>query len=160
MVISSRIRHAAWIDAATNKGSAWSGAFATPIDMDGVLTLLAAFTVSCPSTNPDLPFIVRTPLALDPAAPAGGQATTVAFNTSVASDSSDLFLAFSSGMNTTFQPLQSAGGNFTTSVPGGFQGAVFAFVTNGTTVPIPRDAILTAPAILQFPFDSHADNAQ
>ncbi|KAI0313226.1 ferritin-like domain-containing protein [Amylostereum chailletii] len=154
-------RHATWLDSAVQKGSPWSGAFATPIAMDDAFSLLATFTVSCPPGNPTLPLVAHTPLAVDPPTPLPGSNVSLIFDTTILSaNESRLFLAVLSGLNTTFVSLDTVGGNFTATVPTGLQGLVYAVVATTDALPLSQNTTITAPAVLRFPFDSQTQNAQ
>ncbi|THH17505.1 hypothetical protein EW146_g3313 [Bondarzewia mesenterica] len=170
-----RSRHAAWIQSAVEKGAAWSTSFGTPLSLNNVYTLLSTFVVSCPSSNPVLPFRIFPQLAISPASPLPGSSISLAFNATAASNTGNSstdaqqFLAIFSGLDTTFVPIStststSADGNTTivntALIPDTLQGTAYAVVTNSDALPVTDATTLTGPAIFIFPLPSDAINSQ
>ncbi|KAF4621453.1 hypothetical protein D9613_000056 [Agrocybe pediades] len=144
-VLSTEARHASWVASAVGKVNPWSGAFDVPLSLNEVFSLVAPTIVSCPSTNPALPVKAFPALTLDKAAP--GKKTSV--HVSQKSGSGPTFIAFLSGLDTTFVPIE--GGQVL--VPNGLKGQVYAVATSSATEA--SDAtILAGPAVLQFEFAS------
>jgi len=151
-ILPIEARHNGWITSSVFKQEPWNGAFETPLGPNQVFTLASAFITSCPSSNPTLPFTAFPALAFG-GTPAPGQSSTLTFNAT--SSSSSLSVAFLSGLNTTFVPLN---GGKSVTVPAGLQGKVYAVVTDNSTSAGDANTV-AGPAILHFPFDSEASNA-
>lgn len=151
-ILSIEGRHSGWVESAVMKSYPWSGPFDTPLTPNAVYTLASSFIRSCPSSNPTLPFTAFPKLSASPASAQPGQQLTLNFNST---GSGTNYVAFLSGLNTTFVQIPS---NKKVTIPEGLQGFVYAIVTNnGTSV---SDASTVAgPIILSFPFNSFASNA-
>ncbi|KAF9559210.1 hypothetical protein CPC08DRAFT_637967 [Agrocybe pediades] len=147
-VLSTEARHASWVASAVGKVNPWSGAFDVPLSLNEVFSLVAPTIVSCPSTNPTLPVKAFPALTLDKAAP--GKKTSV--HVSQKSGSGPTFIAFLSGLDTTFVPIE--GGQVL--VPNGLKGQVYAVATSSATE-ASDVTILAGPAVLQFEFASDGD---
>ncbi|KAJ7183843.1 ferritin-like domain-containing protein [Mycena filopes] len=148
-------RHEAWISSAVIKGSAWDTAFTTPLGLNPVYTLAAAFITSCPAANADgLPPLTAYP-ALAFADPNPRIGTTVALAFTAPKDSSAaLFVAFVSGVGApTFVPIHD--GN-KVAIPGDLRGFVFCFVTKDGAK-LDDETTVAGPAILTVEVDSRGD---
>jgi len=154
-ILPMEARHNGWISSSVMKQAPWSGAFDTPLGGNQVFTLASSFITSCPASNPTLPFSAFPALAFE-GTPTPGQSSTLSFNATNSTSSSNgtLFVAFLSGLNSTFEPLTD---NNTVTVPDNLQGMVFAVVTDSSSNSSDSNTI-AGPAILQFPFNSSASN--
>ncbi|KAH8111504.1 ferritin-like domain-containing protein [Phellopilus nigrolimitatus] len=149
-ILTTEARHDAWVASAVLGGTPWSGALDTPLDQNQVFTLAASFITACPSSNPALPFTAFPALAVaaDGGAPAApGKSAQVAFEDS---GSGDRYLAFMSGLDTTFAKID---GNKQVTIPEGLQGTVYAVVTSSNQA-VTDASTIAGPAILSFPLTS------
>ncbi|KLO17825.1 hypothetical protein SCHPADRAFT_820755 [Schizopora paradoxa] len=150
-ILPIEARHNGWITSSVLHQQPWNGAFETPLGPNQVFTLASGFITSCPASNPTLPFKAFPSLVFE-GSPAPGQKSTVDFNATSTGES--LFVAFLSGLNSTFVPLDGK----TVTVPKGLQGTVYAVVTNNGSASSDANTV-AGPAILQFPFSSQVSNS-
>jgi rubrerythrin len=142
-ILTTEARQAAWVASSVNSDTPWSGAFEVPLDFNQVTTLASAFIVSCPTSNPSLPFKAFPGLTLSPAMPSEGATVTLSFD---GSSTSGLYLSLLTGLSTISVPIE----NGSATLPSNLAGTVYAIVTksNGT---VSDDATVAGPTILQFP---------
>ncbi|KDQ20804.1 hypothetical protein BOTBODRAFT_183530 [Botryobasidium botryosum FD-172 SS1] len=148
-ILTTESRHAAWVSSSENNNLPWSGPFDTPLGLNDVYSLAAPFITSCPSTNPALP--VKAFPALNVTGGAGsinpGSTISVTFaNATTAAGSGQLFLAFFSGLSTTFAPYDAS--KNTVTVPAGLAGTVYAVATSVSNGTVTDDNTLAGPIIL------------
>ncbi|THH06232.1 hypothetical protein EW145_g4224 [Phellinidium pouzarii] len=172
-ILSTEARHASWVYSSVLGSDPWSGAFDTPLDGDLVYTLASSFIVSCPESNPALPFTAFPSLNVSGSgnssfgnsssgnssvnstyAPAPGNNVTLSYDNSTAGENAQ-FLAFLSGLNTTFANISS---DKQVAIPNNLQGLVFAVVTTNDTS-VSNGSIVAGPATLFFPFSPNSTNA-
>ncbi|KAL1710660.1 ferritin-like domain-containing protein [Schizophyllum commune] len=134
VILSTEARHAAWVASAISLENPWSGAYDTALTFNEVYTLASGFIVSCPSSNPALPFKAFPALTLGAGKP--GQSVSVTYANGTETDG-DMYIAFFSGLDKTFQQ--------------GLKGTVYAVATNNATAAT-DDTTVAGPAILAFPF--------
>lgn len=151
-ILPTEARHDSWIASSVLGQQPWNGAFETPLGANQAFTIASSFITSCPASNPALPFTSFPALEFE-GTPAPGQTSTLNFIAT--SGGSELFVAFLSGLNSTFAPLNSGQ---TVAVPEGLQGTVYAVVTNNGSSAADANTV-AGPAILQFPLDPFASNA-
>ncbi|TDL22376.1 hypothetical protein BD410DRAFT_839822 [Rickenella mellea] len=151
-ILTIESRQQAWIAGAISQTNPWSGSFDTPLGFNQVFTLASPFIVSCPPSNPTLPFSPFPNLNIsDNAQP--GQSVQLTYNGDASNGGQ--FLAIFSGLNTTFVPINS---DKTATLPSRLQGTTYALVSSdGSTVT--DGSTVAGPAILVFPFDSSTDNS-
>jgi len=143
-ILTTETRHTAWVQSAVMSNAAWSGAFDTPLDLDQVYSLAAAFITGCPSTNPTLP-VKAFPALMTSGTPAPGSPITFSFNNTMSANTT-LYAAFFSGLHTEFAPLD---GSMTATIPGDLIGTVYCVISsNGTAVT--DDSTVAGPAIFEF----------
>lgn len=142
-ILTTEARQAAWVASSVNSDTPWSGAFDVPLGFNQVTTLASPFIVSCPASNPTLPFKAFPGLTLSPAKPSEGATVTLSFD---GSSTSGLYLSFLTGLATISVPIE----NGSATLPSNLAGTVYAIVTttNGT---VSDDATVAGPAIVQFP---------
>jgi rubrerythrin len=142
-ILTTETRHTAWVQSAVMSNAAWSGAFDTPLDLDQVYSLAAAFITSCPSSNPTLP-VRAFPALTTTNTPTPGSSVTFSFNNTA--NASPLYAAFFSGLTTEFAPLDSS---MSATIPADLIGTVYVVISsNGTAVT--DDSTIAGPAILEF----------
>ncbi|KAH8111740.1 ferritin-like domain-containing protein [Phellopilus nigrolimitatus] len=160
-ILATEARQAAWVESAVNKENPWSTPFETPLDMNQAFSLAAGFIVSCPSTNPVLPAMAFPVLNVTSPSYAAGDILTLSFNRTAAgaapsNESTQLFLSLLTGLGKIFLPVYNAGGdNWSTTLPEGLKGTVYALVTNSNMTATDSDTV-AGVAALQFPFNSQA----
>ncbi|KAI0696346.1 ferritin-like domain-containing protein [Cytidiella melzeri] len=155
-ILAVESRHAAWASSAVLKGSAWDGAFETPLSVNGVYSLASQFIVSCPDSNPQLIAKPLPKLTIDPANPTAGQRIKFTYNhDEVKSDGAQLYVAWFDGITVQHSDL---GGDDMASVPDGLQGTVYgAIVKTKESNPTSQD-ILTGLVMFEIGFPSYAAN--
>lgn len=162
-IIPIEARHASWIQSVLYSSDPWNTAFDTPISGNLAYTLASTFITKCPSSNPSLPFQTYPALNVtgltQPAELTNGStyAPTIGQNVSFSFDNSTVggdkqYVAFISGLNTTFAPIDS---NQTATIPINLQGLVFAVITTDNTI-LSDETIIAGPATLQFTLGSNA----
>ncbi|THH32856.1 hypothetical protein EUX98_g1324 [Antrodiella citrinella] len=159
-ILAVEARQAAWVSSAVLKNEPWDGPFETPLGPNAIFSVASQFVVSCPSSNPPLPVVNLTALTVSPAAPALGSQITLNFTQPANVGNSTLYLAFLRGQNPEFSPITDSGnGTFTAIVPPNLQGTIWATVVTNNTIAATADGnILTGLAMLEFPFNSQANN--
>jgi len=150
-IASTESRHSAWFDSALRKGSAWSGPFGTPLDLNQAFTIVSTFITSCPPTNPTLPAVAYAQLTLpEPSSVWPGSTTPLEFTESSSLDNSTpLYGAFMSGQEAVIVPLVGK----SVSIPNDLRGVVFLLITTDAGN-LDDSKIIAGPALLEFPFDS------
>ncbi|KAL1696050.1 ferritin-like domain-containing protein [Schizophyllum commune] len=144
VILSTEARHAAWVASAISLENPWSGAYDTALTFNEVYTLASGFIVSCPSSNPALPFKAFPALTLGAGKP--GQSVSVTYANGTETDG-DMYIAFFSGLDKTFQQVTDG----SVTIPEGLKGTVYAVATNNATAAT-DDTTVAGPAILAFPF--------
>jgi rubrerythrin len=139
-ILTTESRHAAWVGSAVNKGTAWSGAFDIPLDLDQVYSLAAEFITGCPSTNPTLPVKAFPSLVAGKASP--GASVSLTYKSSGSAE----YLAVYSGLTVTYAPI--SGGKAT--LPKGLTGTIYAVVTSSNSA-VSDDNTVAGPAVFEFP---------
>jgi len=154
-ILTVEARQAGWIASAVLKGSAWDGAFETPLGLNGVFSLASAFIVSCPASDPTLPVTTLPALTATPtsgtAAALTGSTLSLSFTLPASESSSSLFLAYFNGLTVLFSPIESSGGEFTTTVPQGLFGTTYAAVVQSNENAT-DSSLLTGLAMLELSF--------
>lgn len=182
VILSTEARHAAWVASAISLENPWSGAYDTPLTFNEVYSLASAFIVSCPDSNPALPFKAFPVLTLGTGKP--GESVSVTYANATSSDEADdqteddsteddtsedasseddssednssngedFYVAFFSGMDKTF--VQVIDGMVT--IPEGLKGTVYAVATTNDTAAT-DDTTVAGPAILAFPYGPDGD---
>ncbi|KAH8992562.1 ferritin-like domain-containing protein [Lactarius hatsudake] len=147
-VLSTEVRHSAWVDSAIRKGSAWSGPFDS-------YTIASGFITSCPSTNPKLPATRFATLTLpDPASAWPGSTTPISFIAPSNLDrSTKLYGAFLSGQEALIVPLSDD--SKSVSVPDTLRGTVYLLVTTGADG-VDDSKTIAGPALLEFSFNANS----
>ncbi|KAF9559212.1 hypothetical protein CPC08DRAFT_736194 [Agrocybe pediades] len=154
-VLSTEARHASWVASAIGKVNPWSGPLDVPLSLNEVFSLVAPSIVSCPSTNPALPVKAFPALTLNKVAPGKKMSVHHDHHHGHATQkdaSGSTFIAFLSGLDTTFVPIED--GHIV--VPEWLRGQVYAVATSSATEA--SDAtILAGPAVLQFDFGADGE---
>lgn len=143
-------RQAGWLNSAVRKHAAWDGEFETGINPSGAFSLAQAFFVECPATNPALPITLFPALNITQAPTSPGDEISVDF--AGAKFGNNTFLAFMSGLNTTFVGLDENG---TALVPAELLGTVFIGVVKNDNATVSDSTMLSGFNMLHFEFDSH-----
>ena len=152
-ILTTEARHSTWVESSVNNSYPWSGSFDTPLTPTAVYSLASQFITDCPSTNPALPLSTFPGLNItssNGSAIAPGSNVTLAYNST--SNGTD-YLAFFSGMNTTFAEIS---GNQTT-IPDTLQGLVYAVVSNSNSSASDSN-VVAGPVILSFTFGADVSN--
>ncbi|KAL1666277.1 ferritin-like domain-containing protein [Schizophyllum commune] len=144
VILSTEARHAAWVASAIHLENPWSGAYDTALTFNEVYSLASAFIVSCPESNPTLPFKAFPTLSLGDGKP--GDSVSVAYANGTDTNG-DMYVAFFSGLDKTF--VQVTDGQVT--IPGDLKGTVYAVATNNASAAT-DDTTIAGPAILAFPY--------
>ncbi|KAG9005900.1 hypothetical protein FRB90_010158 [Tulasnella sp. 427] len=143
-VLTTEARHSAWVSSAVNKGAPWSGPLDTPLDLDQVYSLAAAFITSCPDSNPKLPVKAFPALSYSPAAPNPGDTVQLSYDSS--SDKKE-FLAVFTGLTTLYLPISD---DKKVSIPSEAVGTVYGVVTTSGDK-VSDDNTVAGPVIMIFP---------
>jgi hypothetical protein len=168
-ILSTEARHTSWTRSAVNKGSGWSGAFdvshsssctkrtcldgwlppvvQVALSLNQVFSLAAPFIDKCPPTNPPLPVTAFPPLKFSTSNPGAVATLTVAPPAKLAGP---LYVAFLSGLDTTFVPVKDGG---KVAIPAALRGVVYAVLTKKKDSVKDEDTV-AGPAILDIEFDS------
>lgn len=144
-ILSTEARQQAWVKSDVQKQNPWSGNFDTPLTLNEVFSLAAPFIVSCPSTNAALPVSAFPALTVSPSTPSAGQTITLAFD--CGSNTSTLYVAFFSGLSTTFVEIND---DKSVTIPANLQGTVYAVVTTVSTGTVTDSNTIAGPVILDF----------
>lgn len=154
-VLSTEVRHSAWVDSAIRKGSAWSGPFDTPLGLSQAFTIASGFITSCPPTNPKLPASRFAALTLpDPASAWPGSTTPISFIAPGNLDrSTKLYGAFLSGQEALIVPLSDD--SKSVSVPDTLRGTVYLLVTTDADG-VDDSKTIAGPALLEFSFNANS----
>ncbi|KAI0340285.1 hypothetical protein BDW22DRAFT_1334411 [Trametopsis cervina] len=155
-ILAVESRHAAWVASAVLKGSAWDGAFETPLTPNGVYSLASQFIVSCPASNPKLPVMALPKLAIEPANPTAGQRIKFSYkHDEVKADGAKLYIAWFDGVEVQYSEL---GGDDMASVPEGLQGTVYGAIVKDKVSNPTDQVILTGLVMFEIGFPSYAGN--
>ncbi|KAG8729481.1 hypothetical protein FRC12_020949 [Ceratobasidium sp. 428] len=147
-VLTTESRHSAWVSSSVNMGAPWSGAFDTPLSLNQVYSLAAAFITDCPSSNPSLPVKAFPALTVSTASYKAGDTISVSFDSSMAKGK-DTFMAFFTGLSTEFASIKDG----QVTIPKDLMGTVYGVVTTDGKA-VTDDNTVAGPAILMFPFGS------
>ncbi|KAI0291217.1 ferritin-like domain-containing protein [Multifurca ochricompacta] len=152
-ILSTEARHSAWVDSAIRKGSAWSGVYDTPLDFNQAFTVASSFIVSCPPSNPNLPYTAFAELTLlDPSSAWPGSTTPLQFAIPKDLDSSTkLYGTFLTGQEALIVPLEDGGKSV--SIPDTLRGVVYLLITTDMNA-VEDSKTIAGPALLEFSFNS------
>jgi hypothetical protein len=123
--------------------------FQTPLSPSQAFSLAVQFIVSCPASNPQLPF-TAFPVVSVPAGARPGQTVKLTFS---APTSGPLFAAFLSGLDVQWVPIA---WDLTVQIPANLLGTAYMVVTNDNTK-VDDAHTVAGPAILTFPFNSRGE---
>ncbi|KAL7419887.1 hypothetical protein Q5752_005803 [Cryptotrichosporon argae] len=143
-ILTTEARHQAWLYSSVDKGPAWSGPEDTPLDIDEVYSIAAAFITACPSTNPALPVKAFPALAIA----ADGTVTTTA-------PTNGTYVQVLAGLASDVFPVVD-GKVQGLPTPQGISYAVLTTQANNTLVS--DDNIVAGPMIFNNPFLSQESN--
>jgi len=151
-ILTVEARHSSYLRASL-KESPFAQPFDTPLDLDEVYTLAAAFIVSCPASNPALPVKAFPTLTLDSTSSsisAGSIVTllTPGYTVKAASGEVTIYAAFISVTGPTFVVATPVAGGFSVTIPAGFSGQSYAVLTNCNET-VTDDTIVAGPAIIE-----------
>ncbi|KAG9001712.1 hypothetical protein FRB90_011553 [Tulasnella sp. 427] len=142
-VLTTEARHSAWVSSAVNKGAPWSGPLDTPLDLDQVYSLAAAFITSCPDSNPKLPVKAFPALSYSPAAPNPGDSVQLSYDSSGKKE----YLAVFTGLSTLYLPISD---DKKVTIPSEAIGTVYGVVTTSGDK-VSDDNTVAGPVIMIFP---------
>jgi len=145
-ILAVEARHSAWLSSAAKKQNPWSTEFETPLPPSHAFSLAVQFIVSCPDSNPQLPF-TAFPTVSVPAGATPGQTVKLTFSIPI---TGPVFAAFLSGLHVHFVPIAS---DLTVTIPANLLGTSYMVVTNDSTK-VDDAHTVAGPAILTFPFNS------
>lgn len=123
--------------------------YGTPLGLNEVFTLAAAFIKSCPKTNPALPVKAFPALTA-----AGGQRMTPGTSfrfTTKDQQKGKLFVTFVSGLSVTSVPAVVRGKEIHANIPKTAMGQTYAILTNKEVTKLTDDVVVAGPAILEVP---------
>lgn len=152
-ILTVEARHSSYIRAAL-KESPFPQPFDTPLTINEVYTLAAAFITSCPSTNVALPVKAFPSLMLDPMTTmpvkAGSVVTllTPGYTLMPAAGTATVYAAFISVTGPTFAVATPVEGGFSVTIPTGFNGQSYAVLTSCNQT-INDDTTAAGPAIIE-----------
>ena len=152
-ILTVEARHSSYLRASL-KQSPFAQPFDTPLTIDEVYTLAAAFIVSCPPSNPKLPVKAFPTLTLDSATTmpvkSGSVVTllTPDYNLQPASGVATIYAAFISVTGPTFTVATPVPGGFSVTIPEGFYGQSYAVLTSCNET-VTDDTIAAGPAIIE-----------
>ncbi|CAA7268585.1 unnamed protein product [Cyclocybe aegerita] len=171
-ILAVEARQAAWINSAVRKLNPWNAAFETPLTPNAVLTLLSNFFnfENCPKENHALlpPGVHPYPrLAIAPIL-VPGQPAEISFPYPQIGGGERLYVAFLSGAETIFAPLQEKEDGkdkdnkkrYFVEIPRDLagRGTVYVIVVRGREnigeVRLEDEFIVAGPGITMFPFDA------
>jgi hypothetical protein len=150
-ILTTESRHSAWVGSAVRKGTAWSGAFDTPLTLNEVYTLAAGFITSCPSTNPSLPVKAFPAFAVTTASYKAGDTVSISFD----ANGAKTYVSFTDGLTQVVVPVTGSGKSMKVQIPKQLMGTVYAVATTDDKAATDAN-IIAGPAILSFPFGSSA----
>jgi hypothetical protein len=166
-ILTTEARHDAWVASAVQKGAGWNVPYDTPLSFSGVYSIASQFITSCPPGYPSLPVKPLPALTLSSPTPAVGSQVDISFNNSANVSPiyvspltfkatslicSRSYLAYYTGLNTYLEEI--SGGKTSIPVSLANTGAVYAAVVSNNTKTPSDGTMLSALAILDFPFDS------
>lgn len=152
-ILTIEARHSAYLRASLKK-SPFPQPFDTPLTLDEVYTLAAAFIVSCPETNVKLPVKAFPMLTLDPTTPmpvkAGSVVTllTPGYVLQPASGVTTIYAAFISVTGPTFAVATPVAGGFSVTIPKGFNGQSYTVLTSCSDA-VTDDTTAAGPALIE-----------
>ena len=153
-ILSVEARHSSYFRSAL-KQVPFPQSFDTPLTIDEVYTLAAAFITSCPETNTKLPVKAFPTLTLDPATTmpvkAGSIVTllTPNYKLMAASNDATIYAAFISVTGPTFVVATPVDGGFSVTIPEGFRGQSYVVLT-GCKEAVTDDTTAAGPAIIEI----------
>ncbi|EKM57281.1 uncharacterized protein PHACADRAFT_91776 [Phanerochaete carnosa HHB-10118-sp] len=154
-ILGVESRQAGWVSSAVLKGSAWDGAFETPLSMDGVYSLASQFVVSCPDSNPKLMVNILPKLEIEPGSPHNGEPVKFKFNHDAVNHDSQLYVAWFNGIVVQYSDLSN---DHIANVPDGLQGTVYAGIVNEKAATPTAQTLLTGLAMFEINFPSYVSN--
>ncbi|GAM90447.1 hypothetical protein ANO11243_084900 [Dothideomycetidae sp. 11243] len=128
--------------------------YGTPLGIDEVYTLAAAFITSLPSTNMALPVMAFPTLMAVQGIPAAPGITFAFEPPTGVTLPSEYYVTFSSGLDVISSPASMVGGFISATIPTTVSGQVYAILTNANTTSITNGQILAGPAIIEVTPDS------
>ncbi|KDQ19866.1 hypothetical protein BOTBODRAFT_51245 [Botryobasidium botryosum FD-172 SS1] len=154
-ILATESRQEAWVGSDVLKENPWGSAFETPLSLNEVFSLASPFIVSCPSSN--APLAATGLPSLTASAPSStfycpGETVTLAFDCDNNS-SSPLYVAFFSGLTTTFVPIND---DKTVVLPSGLVGTVYAVVTSTGSGTVTDGNTVAGTVALNFGLDPTA----
>jgi hypothetical protein len=157
-ILTVEARHSAFLRRAL-KQSPFPQPFDTPLDLDEVYTLAAAFIVACPSTNAPLPVVAFPTLTLETTGTIDtGDTIAVLFDlpqtptsrsTADADSKSPIYGAFITVTGPIYVNTQKINGGVTLVVPSGISGQSYLVLTKNNTGPVTDDNVIAGPAIVE-----------
>ncbi|OBT86596.1 hypothetical protein VE02_05100 [Pseudogymnoascus sp. 03VT05] len=153
-ILTVEARHSSYLRSAL-KQAPFAQPFDTPLTIDEVYTLAAAFITSCPSSNPKLPVKAFPTLTLDPTSPmpvkAGSVVTLLTSGSTLkaANGVATVYAAFISVTGPTFVKATPVAGGFSVTIPEGFNGQSYAVLT-GSNETVTDDTTAAGPAIIEI----------
>ncbi|KAL5349601.1 hypothetical protein ACLOAV_005896 [Pseudogymnoascus australis] len=153
-ILAVEARHSSYLRASL-KQAPFPQPFDTPLTIDAVYTLAAAFIKSCPASNPQLPVKAFPMLTLDPNTTmpikAGSEVTVLSpeYTLKPADGVATIYAAFISVTGPTFVVATPVTGGFSVTIPEGFNGQSYVVLTgsNGT---VSDDTIVAGPAVIEI----------
>lgn len=152
-ILSVEARHSAYLRSSL-KEVPFAQPFDTPLSIDEVYTLAAAFITSCPASNTKLPVKAFPTLTLDPATTmpvkAGSVVTllTPDYTLKAASGEATIYAAFIAVTGPTFVVATPVAGGFSVTIPKGFNGQSYVVLT-GCNESVTDDTTAAGPAIIE-----------
>ena len=152
-ILTVEARHSSYLRASL-KESPFPQPFDTPLTINEVYTLAAAFITSCPTTNVALPVKAFPSLVLDPTTTkpvkAGSVVTllTPGYTLVPAAGSATVYAAFVSVTGPTFTVATPVAGGFSVTIPTGFNGQSYAVLT-ACNETVNDDTTAAGPAIIE-----------
>ncbi|KAG8947209.1 hypothetical protein FRC04_010932 [Tulasnella sp. 424] len=144
-VLATEARHAGWVSSAVLGGDPWSGPLDTPLDLDQVFSLAAAFIDECPDSNPKLPVKAFPGLTFSPDSPHPGNSVQLSYNSSGKKE----FFAVFTGLSTIFIEISD---DKKVTIPSDAVGTVYGVVTTSNEK-VSDDNTVAGPVIMVFPDD-------
>ena len=152
-ILTVEARHSSYLRSSL-KESPFAQAFDTPLTIDEVYTMAAAFITSCPASNPKLPVKAFPTLTLDPTTTmpikAGSVVTlmTPGYTLQPATGVATIYAAFISVTGPTFVEATPVSGGFSVTIPEGFYGQSYAVLTSCNET-VTDDTTAAGPALIE-----------
>lgn len=153
-ILAVEARHSSYFRSSL-KQAPFAQPFDTPLTINEIYTLAAAFITSCPETNPMLPVKAFPTLTLDPATTmpvkAGSTVTLMTPNYKLVgtSDEQTIYAAFISVTGPTFVVATPVEGGFSVTIPEGFNGQSYVVLT-GCKDAVTDETAAAGPAIIEI----------